>query len=159
MSFTVTKSSQIRGWKNQVTHPRHATWKIILSQIIFLENVSQITWVTDTFFDHLGPFWAHLDPFGPFPTRIDILLRSTSAKPYFVQLGQKNHFCLKWSKRVQMGPKGVPNGQKHLGRPFWSLLDPFGPLWSVDKPAMFGSFWSKMDHFWAIPSRERWTSK
>ena len=41
----------------------------------------------------------------------------------------KQSFCLKWSKRVQMGPKGVPNGQKHLGRPFWSLLDSFGPLW------------------------------
>ena len=57
-------------------------------------------------FDHWEPFWAHLDPFGPFQTRIDILLRSTSANPYFVHLGQKNHFCLKWSKRVQMGPKG-----------------------------------------------------
>ena len=80
-------------------------------------------------------------------TKIDILLRSTSANPYFVHLGQKNHFCLKWSKRVQMGPKWVPNDQKHLGWPFWSLSDPFGPLWSVDKPAMFGPFWSKMDHF------------
>ena len=80
MSFTVTKSSQIRGWKNQVTHPRHATWKIILSQIIFLENVSQIAWVTDTFFDHLGPFWAHLDPFTPF-----------QAKMIF--------FCPKWTKQ------------------------------------------------------------
>ena len=36
------------------------------------------------------------------------------------------------------GPKRVPNGQKRLGWPFWSLLDPFGPLWSVDKAAMFG---------------------
>ena len=71
MSFTVTKSSQIRGWKNQVTHPRHATWKIVLSQIIFLENVSQIAWVTDTFFDHLGPFWAHLDPFGPLRSKMN----------------------------------------------------------------------------------------
>ena len=35
-------------------------------------------------FDYLGPLWAHLDPFGPFQTRNDILLRSTSAKPYFV---------------------------------------------------------------------------
>ena len=76
-------------------------------------------------FDHLGPFWAHLDPFGPFQTRIDILLRSTSATPYFVHLGQKNHFWLKWSKRVQMDPKGVPNNQKDSGWPFWSLLNPF----------------------------------
>ena len=40
------------------------------------------------------------------------------------------------------GPKGVPNcqQQKHLGLPFRTLLDPFGPLWNVDKPAMFGHF-------------------
>ena len=48
----------------------------------------------------------------------------------------------------QKGPQ--PNGQKYFGRPFWSLLDPFGPLWNIDKPAMFGRFWSKMDHVWAI---------
>ena len=77
-------------------------------------------------FDHLGPFWAQLDPYGPFQTRIDILLCCTSAKPHFVHLGQKNHFCLKWSKRVQIDPKGVPNGRKDLGWPFWSLVDSFG---------------------------------
>ena len=60
------------------------------------------------FFTFFGPFWAHMDPFGPFQTKIDSLLRSTSAKPYFVHLGQKIHFCLKWRKRVQMGPKGSP---------------------------------------------------
>ena len=42
-------------------------------------------------FDHLGPFWAHLDPFGPFQTKIDFLLRSTFAKPYFVLLSGDNH--------------------------------------------------------------------
>merc|ERR1711894_411135 len=46
------------------------------------------------------------------------------------------------------GPKRVPNGQKHLGLPFWTLLGPFGPLWNVDKPAMLGHFWSQMGHFW-----------
>ena len=40
-----------------------------------------------------------------------------------------------------------------------SLLEPFGPLWNVDKPAMFGQFWSKMDHSWAIASHEWWTPK
>ena len=40
------------------------------------------------------------------------------------------------------GPKRVPNDQKDLGWPFWSLLDPFGQLWTIDKPAMFGHFWA-----------------
>ena len=65
------------------------------------------------------PFGARVDPLGPFQTRNDFLLKSTSAKPY---------------------PKRVPNCQKHLGLPFWILLDPFGPLWNVDKPAMLGHF-------------------
>ena len=37
-------------------------------------------------------------PNGPivhWPTKIDFLLESTSPKPYFVLLGQKNYFCLK----------------------------------------------------------------
>ena len=74
---------------------------------------------------------------------IDILLRSTSANPYFVHFGQKNLFCLKWSKRVQMGPKRVPNGQKHLGwldqfGSFRTLLGPSGPFWTIsDKNDFF----------------------
>ena len=133
------------------------TWQACQRSKVVQRGPKGTKMVNLSLFEHLGPFWAHLDPFGPFQTRIDILLWSTSAEPYFVHLGQKNHFCLKWSKRVQMDPKGFPNDQKDLGWPFWSLLGPFGPLWSVDKPAMFGHFWSKMDHFWAIPSHERWT--
>ena len=63
---------------------------------------------------------------------------------------------------VKSGPDGLkraPNGHKHLGWPFWSLFDPFEPLWNVDNLAMFGHFWSKMDWFWAIPSHELWTPK
>ena len=44
--------------------------------------------------DHLEPFWAYLGPFEPFQTKNEFLLLSTSVKPYFVYLGQKNHFCL-----------------------------------------------------------------
>ena len=57
-------------------------------------------------FDHLGPFWARVDPFGPFQTKNDFLLKNTSAKRYFVLLEQQIDFCLKWSKSVQMDPKG-----------------------------------------------------
>ena len=89
--------------------------------------------VNPSVFDHLGPLWAHLDPFWPFPTKIDFLLQ-TLLCPF----GAKNYIL---SEMVQMGPdepKRVLNGQKHLGWPYWSLLDPFDPLWNVDEPAMFG---------------------
>ena len=96
-------------------------------------------------FDYLGPFWAYLDPFGPFQTKIDSLLQSTSAKPYFVHLGQKNHFYLKWSKRVQMGPEGyqmVKNTKvEHFG-PFRTLLDHFDKLTSLSFLAIFGPKWT-----------------
>ena len=85
-------------------------------------------WTFGTLLGPSGPFWT-------ISNKNDILLWSTSAEPYFVHLGQKNHFCLKWSKRVQMDPNGVPNDQKDLCWQFWSLLDPFGPLWSVDNRA------------------------
>ena len=39
--------------------------------------------------------------------RIDILI--------LCPFQAKNHFFLKWSKRVQMGSKWVPNDQKHIG--------------------------------------------
>ena len=57
-------------------------------------------------FDHLGPCWARLDPFGPFQTKNDFLLKSASAKHYFVLVGRQIGFCLKWPKSVQMDPKG-----------------------------------------------------
>ena len=46
-------------------------------------------------FDHLGPIWARLDPFGPFRTKNDFWLKSTSAKPYFVLMGQQIEFVAK----------------------------------------------------------------
>ena len=99
-------------------------------------------------FDHLGPFWAHLDPFGPFQTKMNFL----------PQMGVAEVLRSKKSIFVWNGPKGSRWAQKG---PKWSktlrltILDPFGPLWNVDKPAMFGHFWSKMDHFWAFPSHEQ----
>ena len=44
----------------------------------------------------------------------------------------------KVSRWAQKGPK---LSKKHLGLPFRTALDPFGPLWNVDKPAMFGHFY------------------
>ena len=73
---------------------------------------------------HLGHFWAHLDPFGPFQTKLDFLLQTTLAKKHFVFLRRKIDFCLKRSKMVQMGPNG----------PKWSktcYIDHLGPFWTT----------------------------
>ena len=106
------------------------------------------------------PFGTPLVPSGPFWTILNknwYFAPKHLCKTFLCPFGAKTSFLSEMVQKGPDGPKRVPNGQKHLGWPFWSLLNPFGPLWSVDKPAMFGHFWSKMDHFWAIPSHERST--
>ena len=48
-------------------------------------------------------------------------------------LGVKIIFCPKW-------PTMVLRDQKQAGLPFGTLLDPFGPLWNVETPAVFPPF-------------------
>ena len=52
--------------------------------------------------------------------------------------GATNWFLSEMVQKCPDGPQKVPNCQKHLGLPFRTLLDPFGPLWNVDKPDMYG---------------------
>ena len=99
------------------------------------------------------------DPFGPIWTLLGHFKQKWIFCPKWVWrrcFGAKNQFLFEMAQNGPDGPKRVPNGQKHLGWPFWTLLDPFGPLWNVDKPAMFGHFWSKMDHFWRLPAMDLW---
>ena len=63
-------------------------------------------------------------------------------------MGQKIDFCLKWSKSVQMGPKGSQIVKKISSS---TNSDPFEPLWNVDKPAMFGLFCLFFGAFLWIP--------
>ena len=75
------------------------------------------------------PKWSKrekMDPFAPFQTKIDFLLRITSAQPYFVNLGQKS-FLSKMSKRAQKGPKWLTK----IRFAFGTLLDPFGMFKSL----------------------------
>ena len=91
-------------------------------------------------FDNMGPFFAHLDTFGPFQTKINLLLYEDKVGFGGSAFEQENHFLFEMVPKDPDGPKRVPNGQKQLSLPFRTLLDPFGPLWNVDKPAMFGHF-------------------
>ena len=93
-------------------------------------------------FDNLGPIWVHLDTFGPFQTKINLLPQKDKAgfgRGAFEQKA-KNHFLFEMVQKCPDGPKRVPNCQKHLGLPFRTLLDPFGPHWNADKPSIFGHF-------------------
>ena len=57
-------------------------------------------------FDSLGPFWAHVDTFVPFETKINLLPQKDKVGFGGGAFGQKIIFHLKWSKRVQTGPNG-----------------------------------------------------
>ena len=103
-------------------------------------------------FDHLGPFLAHLDPFGPFQTKMIFLPQRDKVGFDVGASEQKINFCLKWSKSVQMGPKG----SQMVKTVRLAIFYPFGPLWNVDKPAMFGPKWTIFGPF-PLPSHERWT--
>ena len=57
-------------------------------------------------FDHLGPFWAHMNTFGPFQTKIKLLPHKDKVRFYRGAFEpKKSFFCLKWFKRAQTGPK------------------------------------------------------
>ena len=99
--------------------------------------------------DPFGPIWTIL---GHFKQKLIFCSEAPPPHPF----GAKNSFLFEMAQKGPDGPKRVPNGQKHLGWPFWTLLDPFGPLWNVDKPAMLGHFWSQMGHFWCLPAMDLW---
>ena len=90
-----------------------------------------------TTWDPCGPYWTISNDSN------DFLLKSTSAKSYFVLMGQQIDFCLKWSKSVQIGPKRSKIFRNisvfHFG-PFWTPLDHFGMLTSLPCLAIFVCF-------------------
>ena len=66
-------------------------------------------------FDHLGPFWVHLDPFGPFQTKMNFLPQMDKVGFGGGASEQKNQFLFEMVTKGPEGPKRVPNDQKHLG--------------------------------------------
>jgi len=117
MSLFFTLGSTVHDWgwpKNGPFWTKNGqTWQACQRSKVVQRGPKGTKMVNLSLFEHLGPFWAHLDPFGPFQTRIDILLRSTSAKPYFVDF------------RAYFGPFSLVNGVKHenlsLNVNFWSI--------------------------------------
>ena len=163
MSLFFTLGSTVHDWgwpKNGPFWTKNGqTWQACQRSKVVQRGPKGTKMVNLSLFDHLGP---RLGPSGPFWTisdKNDFFAPNGQNRVLQRCFGAKYQFLFEMVQKGPDGPKRVPNGQKHLGWPFWSLLDPFGPLWNVDKPAMFGHFWSKVDHFWAIPSHERWTPK
>ena len=89
-------------------------------------------------FDHLGPFWAHLDSFGSFQTKLDFVLQSTMAMKHFVFLRQTIDFRLKRFKMLEIVPKWSKMARDKLDWPFGIILDPLKVTEKVLKIAKKG---------------------
>ena len=90
-------------------------------------------WQFGTLLGPSGHFWAISD-------KNQFVAPQGQSSVWLRRFWAKNHFLFEMVQKGPDGPNRVPNGQKHLGWPFRPLLDPVGPLWNIDKPAMFGHF-------------------
>ena len=104
------------------------------------------------FFTIWDPFGQH-GPFWTISNKNWFFAPKHLWQTLLVLLGQKNHFCLEWSKRVQMGPKWptrVKNSYVDYFGPFWTLLDYLGMLTSLQWLAIFGPKWTIFGLSWAV---------
>ena len=78
-------------------------------------------------FDHLGPFWAHLDLLGPFQTKNDFAQKHLCQNllcPYVA-----THWFL--SEMVQKCLDGPKKGPKSSKTSRFTISDTFGPPWTT----------------------------
>ena len=109
MSLFFTLGSTVHDWgwpKNGPFWTKNGqTWQACQRSKVVQRGPKGTKMVNLSLFEHLGPFWAHLDPFGPFQTKM-IFLPQMDKIGFCRGVSEQNiNSCLKWSKRVQMGPK------------------------------------------------------
>ena len=72
------------------------TWQACQRSKVVQKGPKGTKMVNLSVFDHLGPFWAHLDPFGPFQTKINFLPQMDKVGFGRGALEQKNDFFFKF---------------------------------------------------------------
>ena len=114
-------------------------------------------------YDYLGPFWAHMDTFGPFQTKINLLPQRQSrvSRRCF---WAKNHILFEMVQRGPDRPKRVPNGKKQLGWPFRTTLECWQAchVWPFLFVLLVRLFWDTLYFIWLIMmtapiQRIKWT--
>ena len=77
MSLFFTLGSTVHDWgwpKNGPFWTKNGqTWQACQRSKVVQKGPKGSKMVNLSVFDHLGPFWAHLDPFGPFQTKMNFL--------------------------------------------------------------------------------------
>ena len=109
-------------------------------------------------FDNLGPFLAHLDTFGPFQTKINLLPHKDkvgfSGGAFEQEIIWSVWNGLEGCRRAQR----VPNDQKQLGWPFPTLLDPFEHFGMLTSLPCFAIFVCFIGAFFGTPRTFTWYS-
>ena len=77
------------------------TWQACQRSKVVQKGPKGTKMINQSVFDHLGPFWAHLDTFGPFQTKMNFLSQMDKVGFGGGAPEQRINFCLKWSKIVQ----------------------------------------------------------
>ena len=95
-----------------------------------------------TIWGHFGTIWTLFDHFTQ-----NLIFCLESTKCFLAKVIWSKKFCVKWPKRVQMGPKWPQMVKNMLYWSFGIILGPLRPLWDIGKPAMFGHFWPQKGHF------------
>ena len=108
--------------------------------------------------DDLGPFWALLDPFGPFQTKINLLPQMNKVRFSWGASEQIINFCLKQTKMVPMGPKlqRGSNWSKTLRLTVLVLFEPFWITLERWQACHVWPFLVQNGPFFAIPPQS-WT--
>ena len=94
-----------------------------------------------TIWNPFGPIWTILDNF---KQELIFCSEAPLQNPTLSIWGKKSLLSEMVQKEPD-GPQKVPNGQKHLGLPYWPLLNPFRPLLTLTSLpcwAIFGQKWT-----------------
>merc|ERR1711983_586590 len=94
--FTLGSTVHDWGWpKNGPFWTKNGqTWQACQRSKVVQKGPKGTKMVNLSVFDHLGPFWAHLDPFGPFQTKMNFLPQMDKVGFVGGASQQKINFCL-----------------------------------------------------------------
>ena len=107
MSLLFTLGSIIHDWGRPENVPfwtkNGQTWQACQRSKVVQKGPRGTKMVNLSRFDHLGPVWVHLDPFGPFQTKMIFLPQMDKERFGRGAWEQKINSCLKGSRWAQNG--------------------------------------------------------
>ena len=109
MSLFFTLGSTVHDWgwpKNGPFWTKSGqTWQACQRSGVVQKGPKGTKMANWSVFYHLEPFWARLDPFGPFQTKMFFFAPNGQSRVWRRCFGAKNHFLFKMVQKAPDGPK------------------------------------------------------